>query len=369
MSARGEGKEIGAWLRAEEAVLGGFRVTLPSVPDSIQWEAKASRSPSAFEPLPWPHRTYGVAWNPLKDPPGSGTLVGPEAPSFVQFAYAAGNFFGLPGALGGTGGQGQLFRLQDRSGRISSVRVGPTDVEVALEGERLPGSVIELASERPGSSILLGNEGHEVVRFPLPEGLPRGAWMVLKREGRWLDRKFLNWPNAADPGVEHEVEDRDRLATLIAAGEGPNIEFKRELPRTRGERNFLRTVAAFANGEGGSILFGVADDGEVVGIEGGDVGRQTRDTITDLVRSQVTPLPPFKVETYPIDAKQDRLIVVLAIGQGPLPPYGFDPAKPVYYVRRGATTFPASSDQIRALARSRPPADQSLGNQYWLPGQ
>jgi len=287
----------------------------------------------------------------------------------VQYVYAAGSFFGLPGALGGTGGQSQVLRLQERSGRVSSVRVGATEVEVTVEGEQLPGSVVELASERPGSSITLGKEGLDVVRFPLPEGLPRGAWIVLKRGSQWFDRKFLSWPNAADPGVEQVVEDRDRLSALIAAGEGPNIEFKRELSKDRGDGNFLRTVAAFANGGGGVVVFGIADDGEVTGIEGGDVGRRTQDSITDLVTKMVTPLPSFALKGYAVEGKLDRVVLVLQVEQGDSPPYGVDRAKPLRYVRRGATTFPASSDQIRALARSQPLADQGSWNPYGLPGR
>lgn len=54
------------------------------------------------------------------------------------------------------------------------------------------------------------------------------------------------------------------MDALISGGEGPGVEFKVELPPARAsakQLHFLNTVAAFANGEGGAILFGVADDG------------------------------------------------------------------------------------------------------------
>ena len=41
----------------------------------------------------------------------------------------------------------------------------------------------------------------------------------------------------------------------IKRGESDTLEFKRELPVR--ERQFLKTVVAFANGKGGRILFGV----------------------------------------------------------------------------------------------------------------
>ncbi len=116
-------------------------------------------------------------------------------------------------------------------------------------------------------------------------------------------------------------------------------------------------------------MFGIADDGEVTGIEGGDVGRRTQDSITDLVTKMVTPLPSFALKSYAVEGKLDRVVLVLQVEQGDSPPYGVDRAKPLRYVRRGATTFPASSDQIRALARSQPLADQGSWNPYGLPGR
>ena len=51
---------------------------------------------------------------------------------------------------------------------------------------------------------------------------------------------------------------------LIEEGEGPQIEFKRKV--TSPEK-VARAMIAFANTKGGHILFGVDDDGTVVGVE------------------------------------------------------------------------------------------------------
>ncbi|MBC20542.1 MAG: AAA family ATPase [Planctomycetaceae bacterium] len=65
------------------------------------------------------------------------------------------------------------------------------------------------------------------------------------------------------------------ILTLIASGEGGNLEFKSSLrwDLKKNEKNrilegmILKTLAGFMNGEGGMLLIGVADDGEIVGIE------------------------------------------------------------------------------------------------------
>ncbi len=58
----------------------------------------------------------------------------------------------------------------------------------------------------------------------------------------------------------------NELYDLIAAGEGPDIGFKRSLGRDLG-----RDLCAFANGNGGTLLLGVSKSGEIAG-----VGSRTR---------------------------------------------------------------------------------------------
>lgn len=53
------------------------------------------------------------------------------------------------------------------------------------------------------------------------------------------------------------------VSAQIAAGEGPRVEFKRELPR---DERAARSLCAFANGRGGVLLVGVADQGFVTGV-------------------------------------------------------------------------------------------------------
>jgi predicted HTH transcriptional regulator len=53
---------------------------------------------------------------------------------------------------------------------------------------------------------------------------------------------------------------RDDLLRLIAQGEGPHLEFKRSLAELE---DGVRTVAAFADADGGTLLFGVRPDGAV----------------------------------------------------------------------------------------------------------
>lgn len=347
-----DGATVATWLRHSAATLDGLTVTLPPVPNqTIQWYRRSSRQAyGGFETLAWPMDSYQLAPQPLATGPGSGSLIG-HGPSFVRFAEAVASFLGV--ALGPGSSVDHMaptFQRQDLSGRIVRVRLESADVEVILEGGALGGMSVELAASSPGPTEVLSDAAEQTVRFPLPSGLPEGAWIVLKRGSAWFDRKFINYPNTLnpDPGVEIAVEPTTELMALVSGGEGAAVEFKRVIPGSGTDlrEKVCRTIAAFANGDGGHVLFGVGDDGTVVGL--GDIDAHSAcDTVARFVSSIVTPVPGFRVDSVDVDTESEEAmcVVVVTVDQGGQPPYGVNPANPRYYIRRGATTFPASSDQ------------------------
>jgi len=250
-------------------------------------------------------------------------------------------------------------RRQDTRARIVRVRVRPAELQVQVEGGSLRGSVAELAGDQAGSSKRLGTNRARTVRFPLPDGLPDGAWVLLKQGSEWLDRRFLALPYAQQrqADVEFEVEPLARLDALVAGGEGPITEFKAEMPSTADEskRRVMKSVAAFANGVGGYILFGVSDAGEVTGLTSADSSPRARDRLANLVSTWVAPLPGFSIDVLPAPDDQGRSVVILTVEQGTRPPYaaGTLPTNYVYYARRGATSFPITPDEVGAIVRQR----------------
>ena len=69
--------------------------------------------------------------------------------------------------------------------------------------------------------------------------------------------------------------------------ESKRIEFKRELTDS-----FLKTVSAYANEGGGAVLFGVDDDGVVVGLEN---PRGVALRIENKINSTLDPIPSFSL--------------------------------------------------------------------------
>jgi predicted HTH transcriptional regulator len=181
-----------------------------------------------------------------------------------------------------------------------------------------------------------------------------------------LDYRGLTqpWGGAANlerAGVEIEapIEPTAAIEALIASGEGPAVEFKSKIPETALERRrTFKTVAAFANGDGGTIIVGVDDDDlTIVGCEGDDPAK-LRDTLGQMVRARVVPTPPFSVTAHTLDGK---VVLVLRVEPGASPPYGItvdkdSQEKPEFYVRRGASIFHVQPSDLREVVLARQPA-------------
>jgi len=96
---------------------------------------------------------------------------------------------------------------------------------VEVDGDSLVGTTVEVAGEVPGPSRRLTRRSRPTVRFQLPDGLPSGAFVIIRRGGQWLDRRFLKWPYARGdhPDVEEElvqIEPTSMLDFFVESREG-----------------------------------------------------------------------------------------------------------------------------------------------------
>ena len=98
--------------------------------------------------------------------------------------------------------------------------------------------------------------------------------------------------------------------------------------------NYLKTVSAFANYHDGEILFGIADTGEVVGIENSE---QKKLDIENRVNDNITPRPKFILKIKEINNKD---IIVLKVFKSKMPPYTYQNKA---YQRTDTATVPIDS--------------------------
>ena len=88
------------------------------------------------------------------------------------------------------------------------------------------------------------------------------------------------------------------LFQLIA--EATEIDYKETL-EIKKPKSWLKSVSAFANGIGGSLFFGVADDKTIVGL---DDPQLAADKITEIIREKISPVPEIVLNPFEEDGKQ-----------------------------------------------------------------
>jgi hypothetical protein len=342
------GASVADWLDQQRITAPPLELEIADLPPTVHVERRDSGFAGSLSPLLWPSEIWTLSLPNQYTHQYRGDLVAGDAPPFLDFDQAAAAFFGLPPSFNRSfSGREVVFRAQDLRARITSVRIRPAQVVVSVDGDSLPGATVAIGGDQPGPRAPVHGAGD--VQLPLSHALPSRPWVALHLDKELLDRRYLD-ASSAQPGVEVEVDAATRLAVLITGGEGPTIEFKRELPGTD-PRAAMKTVAAFANGGGGTIAFGVNDEGAVIGLNEPSL-RKSADRLTNLIRDYVHPLPLYEIDV--LEAEQVLLVDVQA---SPLTPYGVgtDEREVVYYLRRGANSFPATPADVRLMVHAREP--------------
>ncbi len=122
----------------------------------------------------------------------------------------------------------------------------------------------------------------------------------------------------------------DQLRGVIAGGEGPAMEFKQSLTRDLG-----RELCAFANAAGGTVLLGVSDAGEIMGVRDHNV---LKSRIQSTARSADPPI------TVNVDSVGQVLRVV--VPRQHRKPYSFGGR---FFMREGASSQRMSRSEIEDM--------------------
>ena len=115
--------------------------------------------------------------------------------------------------------------------------------------------------------------------------------------------------------------------------ENRSLEFKEQVSNT-----FLKTVSAYANYGDGEILFGVSDDGLVLGLED-PAGEALR--IENAINDGITPRPEFEIEQ-----NQRTRVVTLRVREGADKPYLY---RAKAYRRSDTSTVEVDGLELRRL--------------------
>ena len=126
--------------------------------------------------------------------------------------------------------------------------------------------------------------------------------------------------------------------------EASHVDYKERLEEKK-PRSWLKSVSAFANTEGGHLIFGVKNEPrEVVGLEN---PQAVVSRLTELIKVRIDPTPRYRVREVEIEGKS---CVDLEIQDGPAYPYyyAFDGSHTAY-VRHGDQSEEATSRELNEL--------------------
>lgn len=105
------------------------------------------------------------------------------------------------------------------------------------------------------------------------------------------------------------------LETIIA--ETTDCDFKTAVELKK-PKSWLKSVSAFANGIGGTLIFGIADDRSAVGIE--NIKSDT-EAISRLIKERITPIPEFQMI---VEKENSADIILLKVHSGTTTPYYYN---------------------------------------------
>lgn len=228
-------------------------------------------------------------------------------------------------------------------------------IRCRCEGKLLSQSSIRLYTNSPQVE---SKQAEGEVVFQL-QGQPTIISLALTYADTWLDRRDINlaYPRYGMPKDVNIIARSDystyqeEIANMLATqGENMTLEFKSTLDEGGGlEKNrFLQSVVAFANTRGGTILLGVANDGQVLGLDSND----TKDTVVRKIDGNVSPVPYFEVTPQVQEGKQ---ILVVFVRASTIKPCALmvNKNKPLYYVRMDGSNKLAKPEDIWLMSREQ----------------
>lgn len=131
------------------------------------------------------------------------------------------------------------------------------------------------------------------------------------------------------------------IKTLI--GEATAYDKKQQLEVKR-PKSWLKSVSAFANGEGGTLVFGISDDDQVIGLADAE---SDAERISEEIKTKLDPVPAVNLEFKEVDGKK---LVLLHVHKGQETPYYYIGDKQrLAFVRIGNESVVADRLKLKEL--------------------
>ena len=159
--------------------------------------------------------------------------------------------------------------------------------------------------------------------------------------------------------LRHEHTPIDQI---VAAGEGLKIEFKSTLrvnlhtnkTDVKIEQSALKTIAAFLNSNGGTLVIGVNDDGEALSIDTDGFPNEDKMNLhlVNIVKSRMGAEHMLHIQPR-FDDFQHKRVLVVDCNPGYTPVYVKHSGTEQFFIRTGAATSELTPSQIQTYINQR----------------
>lgn len=146
---------------------------------------------------------------------------------------------------------------------------------------------------------------------------------------------------------------------------GETTEYDKKLTlEERKPKSWLKSVSAFANGKGGTLFFGVANDDTLIGLKD---THTVSEKISEIIKTKMDPIPQTDLEIYEEDGKQ---FILLRVSSGIETPYYYvGEGSRTAFIRVGNESIPAGAvDLKRLVLRGSNKTYDSLSSPYLYEG-
>lgn len=126
---------------------------------------------------------------------------------------------------------------------------------------------------------------------------------------------------------------------------GETTEYdKKAALETRKPKSWCKSVSAFANGIGGTLIFGITNDNQVVGLADAE---HDAEIISEKIKTHLNPIPNFNLKFHKID---DKVLILLDVYAGDQTPYYYDgDGSLIAFHRVGNESVPVTPAKLQEL--------------------
>jgi len=126
-------------------------------------------------------------------------------------------------------------------------------------------------------------------------------------------------------------------------GEATAYDKKEKIERNK-PKSWLKSVSAFANGEGGTLIFGISDDDKIIGLTNAE---NDAEFISETIKTKLDPIPTIDLKFKELNGKK---LIFLYVNEGQETPYYYIGDKQrLAYVRIGNESVVADRIQLKQL--------------------